>query len=188
MVEQRHKNLLQWPARLADGLGLKELPRSLDATCTPKIGSPALLIEGDSAMSYAMGKRFGQSTEASFCNCDESMSDSDNNGTWGTRIPQWTLVTSHGLALLYVAAHPDATVKQIAQALELTERRVADILRELAAAQLLLVKRSGRRNQYEINPNARFRHPLVADIPFRGFIRLWRWSSRPGVHEEERNP
>jgi hypothetical protein len=115
------------------------------------------------------------------------MSESDNNGTWDSRTPQWTLVTSHGLALLYVAAHPDATVRQIAEALELTERRVADIIRELAAADLILRKRFGRRNQYEINPRARFRHPLVADIPFRGFIRLWRWSSRYGGRKEERN-
>jgi hypothetical protein len=115
------------------------------------------------------------------------MSESDNSGTWDSRPPQWTLVTSHGLALLYIAAHPDATVKQIAEALELTERRVADIIRELAAADLILRERNGRRNQYEINPDARFRHPLVADIPFRGFIRLWRWSSRYGGRKEERN-
>jgi len=94
-------------------------------------------------------------------------------------IPVWTLVTSHGLALLYVATHPDATVREIAGVLELTERRVADIIRDLASEKLILVTREGRRNRYALNAGARFRHPLVADIPFRAFIRLWKWSNRP---------
>jgi hypothetical protein len=48
---------------------------------------------------------------------------------------------------------------------------VADIIRELAAAKLALVTRHGRRNQYVLNPDAHFRHPLVADIPFRTFLK-----------------
>jgi hypothetical protein len=94
--------------------------------------------------------------------------------------PPWTLVTSHGVTLLYVATHADATVREIAGALGLTERRVADIIRDLAQAEMVLVRRQGRRNQYMLNPNAHFRHPLVADIPFRAFIRLWRLSTVGG--------
>ena len=108
------------------------------------------------------------------------MKTTEREETWESRLPPWTLVTSHGLALLYVATRPDATVKEIAATLELTERRVADIIRDLASADLVLVTRRGRRNQYTLNPNARFRHPLVANIPFRAFIRLWRWSSQTG--------
>ena len=108
------------------------------------------------------------------------MKTTESEETWESRLPPWTLVTSHGLALLYVATHPDATVKEIAATLELTERRVADIIRDLTSADLVLVMRSGRRNQYTLNPNAHFRHRLVADIPFRAFIRLWRWSIRNG--------
>ena len=102
--------------------------------------------------------------------------DSNGDERWENRPPPWTLVTSHGLALLYVATHPDATVKEIAVALELTERRVADIIRDLATAEFILVTRRGRRNRYTLNPSARFRHSLVADIPFRAFVRIWRWS------------
>jgi hypothetical protein len=117
------------------------------------------------------------------------MPDNSNGvgDTWDSRLPTWTLVTSHGLTLLYVATHPDATIREIAAALELTERRVADIIGELAAADLVLVTRRGRRNEYTINPDARFRHPLVADIPFRGFIRLWRWSSRAAERRTRAN-
>ena len=96
---------------------------------------------------------------------------------WDAPLPPWALVTSHGLALLFVATHPDATVHEIAAALKLTERRVADIIRDLASAKLVLVRRQGRRNQYTLNPGARFQHPLVANIPFRAFVRLWRRST-----------
>ncbi|MGD9714513.1 MAG: helix-turn-helix transcriptional regulator [Thermomicrobiales bacterium] len=89
-------------------------------------------------------------------------------------LPSWTLVTSHGLALLYIATHPQATGREIASALEVTERRVADLVRDLAEADYIVVTRQGRRNVYSINPESRFRHPLVADIPFGAFIRLWR--------------
>ena len=94
-------------------------------------------------------------------------------------LPSWTLVTSHGLTLLYVATHPDATVREIAAALELTERRVADIIRDLSTARLVLVKRHGRRNEYALDPHAMFRHPLLADIPFRHFVRLWLRQVKP---------
>ena len=100
-----------------------------------------------------------------------------NEDNWGASLPPWTLVTSHGLALLFVATHPDATVREIAAAMKITERRVAAVIRDLTSAKLVSVKRQGRRNQYTLNPGARFRHPLVADIPFRAFVSLWRRST-----------
>ena len=93
-------------------------------------------------------------------------------------VSSWTLLTSHGLALLYVAEHPDATIREIAAALALTERRVADLIRDLAAEGFIVVRRKGRRNLYTLNRDARFRHPVIADIPFRAFVDLWRRSRR----------
>lgn len=88
--------------------------------------------------------------------------------------PNWTLITSHGLVLLYIAANQDATIRQIADDLEFSERRVADVIRDLATAGLINVEHRGRRNYYNLSPNARFRHPFVADIPFEEFLGLWR--------------
>lgn len=87
--------------------------------------------------------------------------------------PPWTLITSHGLALLYVAAHPNATIREIADELELTERRIADIIRDLIRAGLLTAVRQGRRNQYAVDPQAHFRHRIVKSIPFQAFVKLW---------------
>ncbi len=98
------------------------------------------------------------------------------NGMNGSReeiAPTWTLITSHGLVLLYIAANPDATIRQTADVLELSERRVADIIRDLTMASLIDVEHRGRRNHYRLSPDARFQHPFVSDIPFDDFLRLW---------------
>jgi len=88
--------------------------------------------------------------------------------------PPWTLVTSHGLVLLYVAGHPDATIREIASQLEITERRIADIIRDLVKADFVEVTRIGRRNHYVLSPDAKFRHRFIGGIPFSDFVNLWR--------------
>jgi len=102
-----------------------------------------------------------------------------NTDNQQTPLPSWTLVTSHGLVLLYVASHPDATIREIASAIELTERRVADIIHDLSVAEMIEVGRVGRRNHYVLTANARFRHPYMSDIPFDSFVALWRMSKIP---------
>jgi hypothetical protein len=88
-------------------------------------------------------------------------------------LPPWTLVTSHGLVLLFVAGAPNATIREIAENLELTERRIADVIRDLERARMITVTREGRRNRYALNPDAHFLHPLVADIPIKSFMSIW---------------
>lgn len=92
-------------------------------------------------------------------------------------LPSWTLVTSHGLVLLYVATHRNATIRQTAEHLELTERRIADIIRDLERSGLMTVERIGRRNRYSLDPDARFRHPYVSNIRFMAFLDLWEKAS-----------
>jgi predicted transcriptional regulator len=93
------------------------------------------------------------------------------------RVPRWTLITSHGLVLLYLASHPDATIRLIADELQLTERRVVDIIHDLSSEGLLIVRREGRRNHYALSQEAHFRHPIAAKVPFKSFVSLWRRSS-----------
>jgi hypothetical protein len=88
-------------------------------------------------------------------------------------LPPWTLVTSHGLVLLFIAGSPNATIREIAENLELTERRIADVIRDLERANMIAVTREGRRNRYALNPDAHFLHPLVASIPIKSFIAIW---------------
>ena len=77
---------------------------------------------------------------------------------------RWTLITNHGAALLYVAEHPDATVREVADAIEVTERAGARLLRDLREDGYLAARRIGRRNVYELNPNKSLRHPVVVEM------------------------
>ena len=91
------------------------------------------------------------------------------------------MVTSHGLVLLYVAANGDATIREVALALQLTERRVVAIIKDLADENLLRVTRVGRRNSYILMEDAGFRHSVLSHIPFASFVELWKsWEGRTG--------
>ena len=79
----------------------------------------------------------------------------------------WTLLTSHGYVLFFVAAEPDATIRRISDILGLSERRVASILHDLESAGMLRATRAGRRKHYAINPDAKFRHPALSHVPLR---------------------
>ena len=72
----------------------------------------------------------------------------------------WNLIASHGTVLFYVVSHSDATIREIASAADLTERRVTQILHDLADSDILSVERRGRRNHYQINMRAQFPNPL----------------------------
>lgn len=86
--------------------------------------------------------------------------------------PPWTLVTSHGLVLLYVALHPEATIREVSREVRLTERRVMEILRDLKDAGQISIQRQGRRNVYELNPEASFMHPHLAHVSVSSFLKL----------------
>ncbi len=77
---------------------------------------------------------------------------------------EWTIFSHHGHVLFYVAANPEATIRAISDALGITERHVARILKHLQAAGMVQVERSGRRNCYTVNPAARLRHPTLAHV------------------------
>jgi DNA-binding MarR family transcriptional regulator len=81
----------------------------------------------------------------------------------------WTLMNSHGIVLFYIAAHPETTMREMSSDLELTERRVAQIVRDLSNSDLLDVKREGRRNAYSVNRRASFRHPTLTNITLGQF-------------------
>lgn len=89
----------------------------------------------------------------------------------------WTLMASHGTVLFYVALHKDATIRDIADAIELTERRVSQIVRDLARTDILSVERRGRQNVYEVNPDATFEAP-GSRVPMSAVLRLLQQSSQ----------
>lgn len=79
----------------------------------------------------------------------------------------WYLVSSHGAVLFYVAVNPGCTIKQIAEDMSLTQRTVWGLIGDLRRADMLRVRREGRRHHYTVNPDAPFRHPVIKGISLR---------------------
>ncbi len=71
---------------------------------------------------------------------------------------RWTLLTNHGAILVHVAQHPHSTIREVAEAVDITERATARILAQLREAGYLRAERSGRRNTYELVPELPMRH------------------------------
>jgi len=85
--------------------------------------------------------------------------------------PTWTLISTQGLVLIYVARNPGAAIPRIARAIGLTQRHVIKVVRDLRDGGLLVVERHGRRNEYTVNLKNRQIHPDVP-VSLEGFLRL----------------
>ena len=77
--------------------------------------------------------------------------------------PPWTFLTSHGSVLLEVAREPDATVREIAERSDLTERQAHRVLADLVEGGYIERQRQGRRNHYRVNAALPLRRRSVAD-------------------------
>jgi DNA-binding MarR family transcriptional regulator len=79
----------------------------------------------------------------------------------GNAPPRWSLVTNHGHVLAYVAADPDARLRDIAESVGITERTAAQIVNDLEQARYLTKTRVGRRNRYQIDRETKVRMPRL---------------------------
>lgn len=64
---------------------------------------------------------------------------------------RWGFLTTHALVLIYVTQHPYSTVREISEAVGVTERSGHSVLRDLRDSGIMDAERSGRRNSYTIN-------------------------------------
>ena len=64
---------------------------------------------------------------------------------------RWGFLTTHALCLIYVTQHDHSTVREIAQAVGVTERATHAALRDLREAGIIEQERQGRRNSYSVN-------------------------------------
>ena len=72
----------------------------------------------------------------------------------------WTFLTNHAHVLLSLASDPDATLREVAERVGITERAAHRIVSELEEEGALKRSREGRRNHYEIRVDFPLRHPL----------------------------
>ncbi len=82
----------------------------------------------------------------------------------------WTFLTNHGHALIYVAQHPDARIRDVAEAVGITERAAQRIVADLVDAGYLARRREGRRNNYSLDLTRPLRHPLESGHPVQALV------------------
>jgi hypothetical protein len=62
----------------------------------------------------------------------------------------WSFLTNHGRAMVLLAHDPDVRLRELAVALEVTERTAYGIVADLTEAGYLVKEKDGRRNRYHI--------------------------------------
>ena len=75
--------------------------------------------------------------------------------------PRWSLLTNHAQVLLCIAHDPEIRLREIGDAVGITERAAHRIVVELAAAGYIARKRNGRRNHYTIQSHLPLPDPLA---------------------------
>src|SRR3989304_1020425 len=92
----------------------------------------------------------------------------------------WYLVSSHGSVLFYIAVNPGCTIRQIAEDMSLTQRTVWGPIGDLRRADMLHVRREGRRHHYTVDLDAEFKHPILNGLKLRLILsELIRRHARP---------
>lgn len=86
---------------------------------------------------------------------------------------EWTFLSNHGHVLVHISQDPEARIRDIAQAVGITERSTQLILADLEAAGYLTTTRVGRRNNYKVNSNLKFRHPSEARKPISALLKIF---------------
>jgi hypothetical protein len=69
--------------------------------------------------------------------------------------------------LFYIAFCPNCTVQEMAIALDLTERAVWGVIRELRRKDMLIMRRQSRRHRYTVNLDAPLLHPTIRGLTLR---------------------
>ena len=95
------------------------------------------------------------------------MGDPDQRGS-----SSWTLLTGHGHVLVEIARNPEARIRDISAAVELTERTVQAIVADLEAAGYITRNRTGRRTRYTVRHDSQFRHPAQEGLQVGPFLAL----------------
>lgn len=72
----------------------------------------------------------------------------------------WSFLTNHARALLWIAHDPGARLRDLAAALDITERTAYGLIVDLTEAGYVVKEKTGRRNRYHIQEH----------LPLRGSI------------------
>ncbi len=66
-------------------------------------------------------------------------------------MPKWGFLTNHALVLIHVFEHPRSTLREISEAVGITERAALSILRLMEEEDCVRRAKEGRRVRYTVN-------------------------------------
>ena len=90
---------------------------------------------------------------------------------------KWSFITNHARVLAALARHPRKTVREIGDAVGITERATHQIIKDLEAAGYVTKVKVGRRNEYEIQPDTSLKEK-VSDTTARELLMMLGWKPR----------
>jgi DNA-binding IscR family transcriptional regulator len=76
---------------------------------------------------------------------------------------KWSFLTNHAAAMVCIAHDPGVRLRDIAGALEITERSAFGIVTELVQAGYVVKEREGRRNRYRIQGHLPMRDSVARE-------------------------
>ena len=80
-----------------------------------------------------------------------SIIETQAHGAKEDSLHRWGFLTNHALILIHVTQHPRSTVREIAQAVGLTERATYSTLQDLRDSGIVERQREGNRNSHSLN-------------------------------------
>jgi len=93
-------------------------------------------------------------------------------------MPEWTFLTNHALVLSYIARHSRITARDLANAIDITERTTRKIIADLLDTGYIDKKREGRRNRYRVNLDLALRHPVHGETAVGDLLGALGWRRR----------
>lgn len=85
---------------------------------------------------------------------------------------EWTFLSNYGHVLVCLTRDPDARMRDVAEAVGITERAVQLIVRELVTQGYLHKEKVGRRNRYDVLREPHLRHDLESQVTVGQFLDL----------------
>jgi DNA-binding IclR family transcriptional regulator len=76
---------------------------------------------------------------------------------------EWSFLTNHARALLFIARDPNARLRDLAAALDITERTAYGLVVDLTEAGYVVKEKDGRRNRYHIQAHQPLRDAMTQE-------------------------
>ena len=78
-------------------------------------------------------------------------------------MPEWSFLTNHVRVLMCIAHDPGIRLRDIAEAMGITERTAYGIVTDLTEGGYVVKEKDGRRNRYQIQAHVPLREPITRE-------------------------